>query len=78
MEGEKVLDTVPSLLLKLIRQIAAGMAYLSNKSFVHRDLAARNILLTEQEVCKVSCYILGWLSVSLWWLHSADCRFWYV
>ena len=54
MEGEKVSDTVPSLLLKFVRQIAAGMAYLSNKSFVHRDLAARNILVTEKEVCKVS------------------------
>ena len=56
VEGEKVPDTVPSLLLKFARQITAGMAYLSSRSFVHRDLAARNILLTEQEVCKVSNY----------------------
>jgi len=39
--------------LKFLRQIAAGMAFLSRKSFVHRDLAARNILLDKQLVCKV-------------------------
>jgi len=53
MESEEVPDTVPPLLLKFAREIAAGMNYLANKDFVHRDLAARNVLLTEQEVCKV-------------------------
>jgi len=53
MEGEEVPDTVPPLLLKFAREIAAGMNYLANQGFVHRDLAARNVLLTEQEVCKV-------------------------
>jgi len=56
LEGEDVPDTVPPLLLKFAREIAAGMNYLANKEFVHRDLAARNVLLTEQEVCKVMNY----------------------
>ena len=53
MEGEKVPNTVPPLLVKFAREIAARMNYLANKDFIHRDLAARNVLLTEQEVCKV-------------------------
>ncbi|XP_071955743.1 fibroblast growth factor receptor 1-like [Antedon mediterranea] len=35
-------------------QIADGMSYLSEMKIIHRDLAARNILLTTNEVCKVS------------------------
>ena len=33
--------------------IAMGMKYLSEKSFIHRDLAARNILLSSSLECKV-------------------------
>ena len=43
-----------SVLLSYCHQVALGMFYLSNKSFIHRDLAARNILVSDDGVCKVS------------------------
>ena len=43
---------MPRQFLRFCREIAAGMAYLSKKSFVHRDLAARNILLDDHMSCK--------------------------
>ena len=42
------------MFLKFAKDIAAGMDYLSQKSFVHRDLAARNILLDKSLTCKVN------------------------
>lgn len=47
---------MPAQLLSFCRQIAFGMTYLSNKSYVHRDLAARNILVSMYDICKVHSF----------------------
>ena len=49
---EKEQTFLPKEFLRFSREIAAGMAHLSQKSFVHRDLAARNILLDVRMSCK--------------------------
>ena len=51
---EKEQTRLPREFLRFSREIAAGMVYLSKKSFVHRDLAARNILLDDRMSCKAS------------------------
>ena len=51
--GQMTQPDIPLSLLNYSKQTAAGMNYLSSKSFVHRDLAARNILVTKDCICKV-------------------------
>ena len=51
--GQMIQPDIPLRLLNYSKQTAAGMKYLSSKSFVHRDLAARNILVTKDCICKV-------------------------
>jgi hypothetical protein len=46
-------------LVKILRDIANGMKYLSEMNFVHRDLAARNILVNKDLKCKVADFGLS-------------------
>ncbi|CAJ0953152.1 unnamed protein product [Ranitomeya imitator] len=41
-------------MVSMLRGVASGMRYLSDRSYIHRNLAARSILVNGQLVCKVS------------------------
>ncbi|KAJ7335393.1 hypothetical protein JRQ81_013334 [Phrynocephalus forsythii] len=45
--------------LYIAKQVAAGMAYLSERKFVHRDLATRNCLVGESMVVKIADFGLS-------------------
>lgn len=38
----------------LCRDVCEAMAYLESNNFVHRDLAARNVLVSDDNIAKVS------------------------
>ncbi|KAK0393198.1 hypothetical protein QR680_000094 [Steinernema hermaphroditum] len=54
-DGTLTIDT----LLVMLKGIASGMRYLSEKGYIHRDLAARNVLVDEQLMCKIADFGLS-------------------
>lgn len=46
-------------MVKILRDVASGMKYLSEMNYIHRDLAARNILINKDLVCKVADFGLS-------------------
>ncbi len=46
-------------LIKMLKDVASGMKYLSDMNYIHRDLAARNILVNRDFVCKVADFGLS-------------------
>ena len=46
-------------LISMAAQIAGGMAYLEEHSYIHRDLTARNILVGDGNLCKVADFGLA-------------------
>ena len=48
-----------SQMVKMLKDVASGMCYLSEMNYIHRDLAARNILVNKELVCKVADFGLS-------------------
>ncbi|CAF0783960.1 unnamed protein product [Brachionus calyciflorus] len=46
-------------MIKMLKDVAYGMRYLSEMNYIHRDLAARNILINKDLVCKVADFGLS-------------------
>lgn len=51
---EKCHSTYKLSFLNYFRNVCEAMAYLETNNFVHRDLAARNVLVSDENIAKVS------------------------
>ena len=48
------MNVFPSLSVSLLSDVCEAMEYLEAANFVHRDLAARNVLVSDDNIAKVS------------------------
>ncbi|CAI9594789.1 unnamed protein product [Staurois parvus] len=53
--------------VSMLRGVASGMRYLSERSYIHRNLAARSVLVNGQLVCKLKVYTLTLSYLSSKW-----------
>ena len=74
------MERTAKVLLNFSRHVVLGLHYLSSIGFVHRDLAARNILVSKNNVLKVSielCVYMFFIFVQLvfYYTHTQTYNF---